>query len=233
MTNEQFVNYIAPIIKRIGNEKGYKIVSTTIAQAIIEGGYGRSLLASKYHNHFGMKCGKGYTGKGVSLKTKEEYTPGQLTTITDAFRIFDNDEEGIGGKGGYYSFISAKRYANLKTAKNYKEFATYLKNDGYATSSAYVNTLCNCVKTWNLEKYDTDAVVETKPITTTRPTLKKGDSGKDVEYLHEKLRKNKYGCFGNVFDGVTEQCVINYQYVNKLQVDGVVGPKTWAMLERS
>lgn len=229
MTNKEFVEYIAPMIKRIGNARGYKIVSTTIAQAIIEGNYGKSSLAKTYHNHFGMKCGKGYKGKGVNLKTKEEYTPGQLTTITDAFRVYDSDEEGV---KGYYDFISAKRYANLKTAKNYKEFATYLKQDGYATSSSYINTLCNCVKMWKLDKYDTDVVMP-KVIVTERPVLKRGSVGKDVEYLHEKLRKLQYGCGGAVFNDVTEQCVINFQYRNNLQVDGVVGSETWSAIERS
>lgn len=232
MTNQEFVNYIAPLIKRIGNERGYKIVSTTIAQAIIEGGYGKSLLASKYHNHFGMKAGKGYKGKQVNLKTKEEYTVGTLTTITDGFRVYDNDEAGV---KGYYDFISAKRYANLKTAKDYKEFAEMLKADGYATSSKYVNTLCNCVKTWGLEKYDSDVVVTPTPVKQSRPTLKVGDKGQDVAYLHNKLLKLGYGyqdLYGMDFTENTKNCVVHFQTVNKLTVDGIVGKQTWGALEK-
>lgn len=71
------------------------------------------------------------------------------------------------------------------------------------------------------------------PTTTKRPVLKKGSKGKDVEYLHEKLRKLQYGCGGAVFNDVTEQCVINFQYRNNLQVDGVVGSETWGAIERS
>lgn len=147
-----FINYIAPIIISEGTKRGYKVFSTTIAQAIIEGACNTSLLAYKYHNHFGLKCGKYWKGKSVNLKTKEEYKPGVLTTISDNFRAYDNDIEGI---KGYYDFISTKRYANLKTATNYTEFATMLKLDGYATSGPYVNTLCKTVRLYGLDKYDT------------------------------------------------------------------------------
>lgn len=145
-----FISRMAPIIKRIGTERGYKVVSTTIAQAIIEGAAGTSTLAKAYHNHFGMKCGSSWKGKSVNLRTKEEYNS-QLVSIYDNFRVYDNDEQGV---EGYYDFISAKRYANLKQAVDYRQFAEYLKSDGYATSSSYVNTLCNTVKKYNLWTYD-------------------------------------------------------------------------------
>ena len=89
----------------------------------------------------------------MNMKTKEEYKVGNLVTIKDYFRVYSNDIEGV---KGYYDFISTKRYANLKTANNYTEFANMLKSDGYATSSTYVNTLCNTVKKYGLDKFDSD-----------------------------------------------------------------------------
>ena len=146
-----FIEHIAPLIQREGFSRGYTIVSTTIAQSIVEGACGTSGLAKKYHNHFGMKAGKSWRGKTVNMKTKEEYTPGQLTDIRDNFRAYDSDIEGV---EGYYDFIDAKRYANLRDAKTYRQFAEYLKTDGWATSSSYVNKLCNAVQKYNLTKYD-------------------------------------------------------------------------------
>lgn len=154
-----FIEHIAPLIQAEAKKRGYKICSTTIAQAIIEGAAGTSGLA-KYHNHFGMKCGSSWKGASVNMKTKEEYTPGTLTTIKDNFRAYASDEEGV---KGYYDFISTKRYANLKTASTYKEFAQYLKNDGYATSSSYVNSLCSTVTKYNLTKYDSFETVKNEP----------------------------------------------------------------------
>lgn len=146
-----FIEYIAPLIQREGFARGYSIVSTTISQAIIEGACNTSKLAKDYHNHWGLKCGKSWKGKSVNMKTKEEYTPGTLTDIRDNFRAYDSDVEGV---EGYYDFINTKRYANLRDAKTYRQFAEYLKQDGYATSSTYVQTLCDTVKKYNLWTWD-------------------------------------------------------------------------------
>lgn len=148
---KDFIKSIAPIICAEADKRGYAIRSTVIAQAIIEGAAGTSGLAKKYHNHFGMKCGSSWKGKSVNLATKEEYSIGTLTSIKANFRAYDNDVEGI---AGYYDFIKMKRYANLRNAKDYVQYAQYLKADGWATSSTYVNTLINTVKRYNLQTYD-------------------------------------------------------------------------------
>lgn len=152
---KEFINKIAPLIVAEGKRRGYKVYSTVIAQAIIESGV-TSQLAVKYHNYFGMKCGSSWKGKSVNMRTKEEYTVGTLTSIRDNFRAYDSMEAGV---SGYYDFISTKRYANLKEAATYKVYAQYLKADGYATSSTYVNTLISTVNKYDLTKYDTDTVV--------------------------------------------------------------------------
>lgn len=149
-----FIDRIAPIIQTEAKKRGYLVCSTVIAQAIIEGAAGTSTLAKKYYNHFGLKCGKAWLNAGkpsVSLKTKEEYKVGTLTTINDYFRVYSGDIEGV---AGYYDFISTNRYANLKTAKTYTQYAERLKSDGYATSSTYVNTLCKTVEKYGLQKFD-------------------------------------------------------------------------------
>lgn len=150
-----FINMIAPLMVAEGRKRGYRIISTAIAQAIIEGAAGTSGLA-KYHNHWGLKCGSSWKGKSVNMKTKEEYTQGVLVTIKDNFRVYDSDEEGV---RGYYDFISTARYSNLKTAKDYAEYASMLKLDGYATSSTYISTLCSTVKKYDLTKYDLSDVI--------------------------------------------------------------------------
>lgn len=171
---KEFIKHIAPIIQNVATIRGYKICSTVIAQAIIEGACGTSGLAKHYHNHFGLKCGTSWRGKSVNMKTKEEYTTGTLTTIKDNFRVYDDDYEGV---NGYYEFINTKRYANLRNAKNYRQYAEYLKADGYATSSTYVETLCNTVKKYNLWTYDKDVVIEYFP-------MYEGDSDSIVEALN-------------------------------------------------
>lgn len=146
-----FIQHIAPIIRAEADRRGYKICSTVIAQAIIEGRYGTSTLAKVHHNHFGMKCGSSWKGKSVNLKTKEEYIPGQLTDTRANWRVYEDDFSGV---SGYYDFIDCKRYSNLKFAADYRQYAEYIKGDGWATSSSYVVNLCDTVRKYNLYTWD-------------------------------------------------------------------------------
>lgn len=155
-----FILEIAPIIQKVAKERGYKVCSPIIAQACIESAFGTSSLGYKYHNYFGMKCGSSWKGKSVNMRTKEEYKVGQLTTIRDNFRVYDTMEEGV---KGYFDFISTKRYANLLIAITPKQYLEYIKKDGYATSSTYVNTNMNCINKYDLTKWDWN-IAEAKSI---------------------------------------------------------------------
>lgn len=147
----RFMEQIIPIVCKYAKEYGYKYPSAIIAQACIEGRYGQSTLAKRYFNLFGMKCGANWKGASVNLETKEEYTPNVETKIRDNFRAFENLEDGI---KGYFEFISTPRYKNLKSATSYRDYAIKLKEDGYATSSKYVQTICAVIENLNLNVYD-------------------------------------------------------------------------------
>lgn len=147
---KEFIAKIAPIIQGEARQRGYLVCSPIIAQACIESGFDTSLLSYKYHNYFGLKCGSSWKGRSVNLKTKEEVNS-TLISIRDNFRVYPDMVTGI---NGYFDFISTKRYANLKTADNPEEYLRRIKSDGYATSSSYVNTCMNCVRKYDLEKWD-------------------------------------------------------------------------------
>lgn len=149
MNTNEFIDLIGDTIKRVALERGYKYPSSVIAQAVIESGNGNSLLAKKYNNYFGLKCGSGWNGKSVNMQTKEEYTTGTLTTIRDNFRVYDDMESGV---KGYFDFIQYPRYNNLKNATSSRNYLELLKQDGYATSSKYVDNVYNIVEKYNLEK---------------------------------------------------------------------------------
>lgn len=155
---KEFIQRIAPIIQEEAKKRGYKVCSPIIAQACVESAFGTSSLGYRFHNYFGMKCGSAWKGKSVNMKTKEEYTQGTLTSIRDNFRVYDSMEEGV---KGYFDFINTKRYANLKTAVTAEMYLALIKSDGYATSSSYVNTNMNCIKKYDLQKWDNDKPAET------------------------------------------------------------------------
>lgn len=158
----EFVNLLYPVIVRIAPEYGIRCPQAVMCQAIVESwkGNGISYLA-KLNNFFGLKCGSSWKGKSVNLKTKEEYTPGTLTTIKDNFRVWDTVEEGI---HGYFNFISTKRYSNLQGVTDPTEYLQRIKADGYATSSTYVASCLSKIKyvpvDWTNGKSDLDGVAQ-------------------------------------------------------------------------
>ena len=233
---ESFINEIAPLIQKEGKARGYTIVSTVIAQACIESRWGLSGLA-KYHNYFGLKCGSKWKGAFVTMNTKEEYTQGQLTTIRDSFRAYNNMSDGV---KGYYEFISSTRYANLKLASTPRQYAEYLKSDGYATSSTYVNTLVNTVNAHDLARFDVPMeIIDTAPKTGNpyrEPIInvKFNSRGNNVRWLQFEL--NRYG-YRLVVDGIAGEKTItalkDFQSSHELVADGICGPLTREKLRSS
>lgn len=220
-----FINEIGPIIKKEGNRCGYKLISPIIAQALTESEKenGLSQLASKYHNYFGMKCGKSWTGKAVNLKTNEEYTPGKITQIKDYFRVY---EDMLSGVKGYFDFISVSRYKNLKTARTPKEYLETLKSAGYATSNAYVDTCMNKIRKNNLTRFD-DIVTPFEPYREPICNVKKGMRGDIVKWVQHNLCLKGYVIkVDGIFGEITDSAIRKFQFENGLLTDGIVGPKT-------
>ena len=64
------------------------------------------------------------------------------------------------------------------------------------------------------------------------PTLKMGSKGPDVMALQQALNKKGYSLtVDGDFGTLTQAAVKNFQRVNKLTDDGIVGPKTWEKLK--
>lgn len=147
-----YTEQLIPAVIKEAKARGYNFPSIIIAQAIQESGARvPSTLASKYNNFFGMKCGSSWKGKSVNMKTKECYNGATYVTIKDNFRVYDTVEEGV---KGYFDFISAKRYENLKTAKSPEEYAYLIKQDGYATGINYAENVIKVMNTYGLKDYD-------------------------------------------------------------------------------
>ena len=97
MDKETFIQKVAEKVKKYAPLYGICVHSPIIAQAIIESGWGKSGLASKYHNYFGLKCGSSWKGGSVNMATREEYKPGVITNIRDNFRTYEDFDDGIRG----------------------------------------------------------------------------------------------------------------------------------------
>ena len=77
-----------------------------------------------------------------------------------------------------------------------------------------------------------------KPIqpSTNRPTIGVGDSGAYVKEAQSMLKKLGYniGSYGTdgIFGNSTKGAVLNFQKKSNLDADGIVGPNTWAELDK-
>lgn len=164
MTEKQFVEFIGPKATKNYQKSGI-LASITVAQACLESGYGSTDLAVNANNLFGMKTtlsGNTWTSvwDGVSKYTKytkEEYTPGVISTVKADFRKYDSIDLSIEDHSLYLSQAkngSKLRYAGLVGEKDYKTAIQIIKNGGYATDSSYVSKICSLIERWNLTQYD-------------------------------------------------------------------------------
>ena len=187
MDKEVFIQKVAEKVSKYAPLYGISVHSPIIAQAIIESGWGKSGLASKYHNYFGLKCGSSWKGKSVNMTTKEEYKVGTITNIRDNFRVFDDFDDGI---RGYFEFINTSRYKNLKGVKSPEEYVRRLKADGYATSSKYVDNVMRVIRDNKLTRFDGngDGVMKKEDLTG------KVLSGKEIiDILARRVIDGDYG----------------------------------------
>ena len=126
--------------------KKHKVpASITLAQAIIESGYGGSYLAVEANNHFGIKAYRDWKGTVVRADDDKK---------NEQFCKFTSVEEGY----EYHSLFlkNNKRYATLFTydIRDYESWAKGLKKAGYATNPKYANILIKMIEDNNLDFYD-------------------------------------------------------------------------------
>lgn len=164
MTSEQQVFIMRIAATAQACYKRFRILpSLVIAMAIKESNWGRSQLAAKNFNYFGMKWTTKCGTKWVEYNTKEwDKTAGKYVTVKAKFRSFDNMTEGL---IGFYNFITGyKRYANLIGETNPVQACIKIQQDGWATSPTYADSLYHdYIEKYDLTKYDDPDTVPEDP----------------------------------------------------------------------
>lgn len=124
--------------------------SITIAQGMLESNWGRSDLAVNANNHFGIKCGKNWTGESFSWED-DEYKKGQI--VKSCFRVYNSVSESF---DDHSDFLSKQRYRFLYDydVSDYKSWAKGLVKAGYATDPKYADKLILIIENYGLYKYD-------------------------------------------------------------------------------
>jgi uncharacterized protein YraI len=129
--------------------------AVTIAQAILESGWGRSGLTRDGNSYFGMKCfgTPGPTAAGCRSYPTSECANGSCSATTASFRVYDSVlasfEDHSRALATLVRYRGAFAYAN-----DPDRFATAIADAGYATSPTYAQDLIRVMREHQLYRFD-------------------------------------------------------------------------------
>ncbi|WP_367276316.1 glucosaminidase domain-containing protein [uncultured Polaribacter sp.] len=184
--NEHTLNYISKYAAIAVNEmNSHKIpASITLAQGILESGNGRSELASKSNNHFGIKCHKNWRGERVY---HDDDAKGEC------FRKYKYVENSFFDHSAF--LIKRNRYDFLFSypINDYKRWAKGLRKAGYATDKEYPNKLIRIIEKYQLFKFDkiNNNDVSSKEIKRTKKVVKKAETDANSFVKNKVVKKDK------------------------------------------
>lgn len=121
--------------------------SITLAQGLLESAAGRSTLATRGNNHFGIKCHREW--EGDTLLRNDD-------AANECFRAYASVEESF---ADHSRFLMRKRYQPLfeYDPADYASWAHGLKRCGYATDPNYADRLITIIERYALYLFDSDA----------------------------------------------------------------------------
>lgn len=155
--NSDFVIYIDKY-KKIAireMERAGVPASIKLAQALLESNAGKSELARKANNHFGIKCGGNWDGKTFHREDDDYDEFGNLQK--SCFRKYKDAEDSYIAHSEFLRDPrKANRYGFLFRLKStdYKRWARGLRTSGYATGANYDDKLIRIIETYKLFEFD-------------------------------------------------------------------------------
>lgn len=152
-SHQQFIERLVPHAQEL--QDGYGVLpSIILGQAILESNWGKSTLASKYNNLFGIKAYGDQ--KKVSLETKE-FVNEEWITIQGDFKVYDSWEQSMDDHTQLFVQgvdWNPALYEKVIMATNYQEAAQALQDAGYATDPGYAQKIIQVIETYQLNQYD-------------------------------------------------------------------------------
>ena len=160
------------------------LASLTIAQAILETGWGKYSVGN---NIFGIKTSPSWTGRTVTCKTGEGYD-GQAVTVSGTFRGYDSIADSIEDHAKL--FVNNSCYHNIIGCMDYKQACRNVQADGYATDPHYADTLISIIEDNDLTQFD-KAASTPAPAAPSKPapapdtyTVQSGDTLSGIAYRY-------------------------------------------------
>lgn len=199
--NQQFQQYFDQYRDMaIDQMRRYRIpASITLAQGVLESGAGRSELAVKGNNHFGIKC-HGWTGRAVYHNDDRN---------NECFRAYNNASESFEDHSKFLT--TSDRYRSLFKLKitDYKGWAYGLKSCGYATNPRYAIQLIDIIQLYKLYEYDDGRYAGRSAVT--RP------SGQMPSHRVYQFNQNYYvlAKAGDTYRNIGEEMGVSYKKLAK------------------
>lgn len=249
---KNFIQKIGPCAVTAYKTLGKVLPSVCIGMACVESAYGTAESA-KFNSYMGQKVGSGKTatkywgGKFFKSITKEEYTVGTHTIITDAFRAYDSLQQCV---LNYYELLNSSLYSPVKAGETYSRQMQQIKACGYMTSSTEVNSVIKIIEKYCLYEWDKETLIGSgqtdtvdgkpktgNPYSEPEKAVRRGSKGNSVRWVQYQL--NLYG-YRLLVDGVykdkTYNAVVAFQKQafpdDSKEWDGIVGAKTREALKK-
>lgn len=151
--NEDVINYINTWKELAMSEMQRTGVpaSITLAQGIHESMAGKSDLAQRSNNHFGIKCKSNWAGEKVYHDDDRR---------GECFRRYPSVEQSYVDHSDFLRNSARYGFLFQLDPTDYKEWAHGLKKAGYATNVRYPQILIKLVEDYNLQQYTLIAMGE-------------------------------------------------------------------------
>lgn len=147
-----YINNYLYLAKEIRQHNGIPI-PITLAVAGLESDWGRSELARKANNHFGIKVKPGWKGHEYCKTTQEYQVSNEALNVWACFRKYPLIRR------SYQDFAlflaQGERYQQLKkrSLSDYQGWAEGLQNGGYATDPNYAQKLRGLIRKYHLAEF--------------------------------------------------------------------------------
>ena len=149
--NPAYIEYIAKYRDlAVEQQRKYNVpAAITMAQGLLESSAGKSELAVKANNHFGVKCTSDWPGRTYNHNDETE---------NECFRRYADVRDSY---EDHSLFLKRKRYESLFALPigDYKNWAYGLKACGYATDPKYPEKLIRLIELYDLNSLTFDSVL--------------------------------------------------------------------------
>lgn len=154
MTAEQSEFLKSRVVAAQYGQRTYGVpASVTLAQAILESGWGKSDLASQCNNDFGIKAGAHATPDTYKEFPTTEFVNGVPRHVMAQFVRYPSLTLGFGAHTRLLAM--APRYKPAMSVRNSPiAFAYQLQHCGYSTNPQYGATLAQLISEYDLTQYD-------------------------------------------------------------------------------